>query len=237
MPELALDDVQRHALAGELERVRVAQLVRREPAPDACLGGEPAQLAAYPGAGPGPPAGGAVDDAEQRSDGQLGTRCEPRAQVLPAPLVHADFSALAALAVSDQQRTPPGVEVALCECERFVNAQAAAPEHNDHRAQPPAVTVTRGVPHDRDDLLDGRWVGRVPDPLVARRATGVIARHRRGRAAPTGGIENYGDGHGDLLPIAQRTGTAALPTPARHREVTAEMALPLPLGKARAAGR
>jgi hypothetical protein len=32
--ELALDDVQRHALAGELERVRVTQLVRREPAPE-----------------------------------------------------------------------------------------------------------------------------------------------------------------------------------------------------------
>jgi hypothetical protein len=30
-----LDDVQRHALARELERVRVAELVRREPAPDA----------------------------------------------------------------------------------------------------------------------------------------------------------------------------------------------------------
>ena len=74
MPELALDDVQRHALAGELERVRVAQLVRREPAPDAGLGGEPAQLAADPGARPGPPAGGAVDDAEQRPDGQLGAR-------------------------------------------------------------------------------------------------------------------------------------------------------------------
>ena len=31
--ELALDDVQRHPLARELERVRVAQLVRRKPAP------------------------------------------------------------------------------------------------------------------------------------------------------------------------------------------------------------
>jgi hypothetical protein len=40
MPQLALNDVQRHALAGELERVRVAQLVRREPAPDSGLGGE-----------------------------------------------------------------------------------------------------------------------------------------------------------------------------------------------------
>jgi hypothetical protein len=35
MPELALDHVQRHALARELKRVRVAELVRGEAAPDA----------------------------------------------------------------------------------------------------------------------------------------------------------------------------------------------------------
>jgi hypothetical protein len=46
MPELALDDVERHALARELERVRVAQLVRREPAPDPGQCGEPTELAA-----------------------------------------------------------------------------------------------------------------------------------------------------------------------------------------------
>jgi hypothetical protein len=46
VPELALDDVERDALAGELQRVRVAQLVRREPTPDPCLSGEPAELGA-----------------------------------------------------------------------------------------------------------------------------------------------------------------------------------------------
>ena len=49
MAELALNDVQRHALAGVLERVRVAQLVRREPAPDARLGREAPELAAHGG--------------------------------------------------------------------------------------------------------------------------------------------------------------------------------------------
>jgi hypothetical protein len=44
VPELALDDVQRHAL--ELERVRVPQLVRREPPPDPGAGGEPPELIA-----------------------------------------------------------------------------------------------------------------------------------------------------------------------------------------------
>jgi hypothetical protein len=48
--ELALDDVERDALAGELERMRVAQLMRREPAPDAGAGGEAAELGADGGA-------------------------------------------------------------------------------------------------------------------------------------------------------------------------------------------
>ena len=48
--ELALDDVQRHPLAGELERMRVAQLVRRETAAHARPGGEPAKLDAHAGA-------------------------------------------------------------------------------------------------------------------------------------------------------------------------------------------
>jgi hypothetical protein len=50
MPELALDDVERNALAGELDGVGVAQLVGREAAPHARLGGEPAKLDAHPGA-------------------------------------------------------------------------------------------------------------------------------------------------------------------------------------------
>ena len=44
MLELALDDVQRHALAGELERVRVTQLVRREATPDPRANGESSGL-------------------------------------------------------------------------------------------------------------------------------------------------------------------------------------------------
>jgi hypothetical protein len=44
--ELALDHVERHALARELDGVGVAQLVRREAEPDTRLSGEPAKLAA-----------------------------------------------------------------------------------------------------------------------------------------------------------------------------------------------
>ena len=50
MTELPLDDVQRHALAGQFERVGVAQLVRGEAPPDPSAGGEPAELAADRGA-------------------------------------------------------------------------------------------------------------------------------------------------------------------------------------------
>ena len=44
MAELALDHVQRDAFAGELDSVGVAELVRREAAPDTRFGGEPAEL-------------------------------------------------------------------------------------------------------------------------------------------------------------------------------------------------
>jgi hypothetical protein len=44
MAKLALDDVQRHALAGELKRMRVAELMGREAAADACFASEPAEL-------------------------------------------------------------------------------------------------------------------------------------------------------------------------------------------------
>jgi len=47
---MALDDVERDALAGELQRMRVAQLVRGEPTPDPRLSGEPAKLGADGGA-------------------------------------------------------------------------------------------------------------------------------------------------------------------------------------------
>jgi hypothetical protein len=47
MTKLALDHVERHALASHLYGVRVAQLVRREPAPDA--GGDRKMTKLLPG--------------------------------------------------------------------------------------------------------------------------------------------------------------------------------------------
>jgi hypothetical protein len=51
--ELALDDDQRHALAGHLDGVRVAQLVWRKASPHAGLAGDAAQLSAGGGGRPG----------------------------------------------------------------------------------------------------------------------------------------------------------------------------------------
>src|SRR4051794_25050255 len=83
-----------------LDAMGVAQLVRRKAAPDTRLGGEPAEFNARVGARPRPPAGRAVDHAEQRADRELEASGEPRAQLLPAPGVHADLAAATALAVA-----------------------------------------------------------------------------------------------------------------------------------------
>src|SRR3954469_6877804 len=79
----------------------------------------------------GAPSRGAVDAPEQRPERQLDPRLEPWFELLPGPVVHADLAAAAALAASDQQRSAARVEVGLGECERFADAQASAPEHDD----------------------------------------------------------------------------------------------------------
>ena len=80
--------------------------------------------------------------------------------------------------------------------ERLLHAQSATPQHDNQRPQPSAVAIIGCLAHHRDDLLDGRRVGGIELPLVAGGATGVVARHGRGRSPPTGGIENWQDGHG-----------------------------------------
>src|SRR5919106_3113289 len=144
MPELALDDDQRHALAGHLDGVRVAQLVRREASSYAGLAGDAAQLGAGGGGRPGPPARGAVDDAEQRPDRQLEARLEPGRELLPGPVVHADLAAAAALAAAHRQRPAARVQVGFGERERLADAQAGAPEHDDQPAQSAAVSAVPG---------------------------------------------------------------------------------------------
>jgi hypothetical protein len=149
MPELALDDVERHALAGELERMGVAQLMRREPAPHTRPRGYPPKLVADSGAVPRPPARGAVDDAEQRPDRQLGPGGEPGAQLFPAPLVHADLAPAATLAEAHQQRAAALIEIVLGQRARLLHPQPGAPQPDNHPSQAPAVPVWVDAPRPR----------------------------------------------------------------------------------------
>ena len=68
---------------------------------------------------------------------------EPRLELFPGPVVHADLAAAPALAAADEHRAAARVEVGLGERERFVDAQPGAPEHHDQPAQPPAVRRRR----------------------------------------------------------------------------------------------
>jgi hypothetical protein len=104
MAQLALDDVERHALVGELDGVGVAQLVGCEAARTAAFRGDAPQLRAGGVARPGPAAGPTVDHAQQRADRHRQPELEPEAEVIPAPAVHADLAAAASFRVADQYR-------------------------------------------------------------------------------------------------------------------------------------
>jgi hypothetical protein len=95
-----------------------------------------------------------------------------------APIVHADFAAAAALAAADEDCAAAGVEVSLAERERFVDAQAGAPQHDDQSARPQAVRRRASLSHDGDDLFDLRRIGGIPAALVPRRPAGVEPWHR-----------------------------------------------------------
>jgi hypothetical protein len=100
--ELALDDDQRNAFPGHLNRVGVAELMWREAAPDSCRGGRAPQLGACRGGRPMPSARRAVDHAEKRTDREGASYVKPGLKLLPSPCVHADLTTAPALATSDQ---------------------------------------------------------------------------------------------------------------------------------------
>jgi hypothetical protein len=83
MAELTLDHVQWSSLTGHLDGMGVTKLVRSEAASDASFESEAPQLGPCRWAGPGPPTGRTVDQAEQRSDRHLtaitiqGRSCSP----------------------------------------------------------------------------------------------------------------------------------------------------------------
>jgi hypothetical protein len=187
---------------------RVPQLVRRESAPHAGLGGEPPELDAHARTRPRPPVRRAVDDAEQRPDRKLNAGDKPRPQLRPAPGVDTDLAAPTGLAVAHQQRPAPPIEVALAERQRLLHSQPPR-QSTTINAQPEAVAIVAGPAHHRDDLLHRRRVRRTEPPLVARRTAGAVTRQRRRRAPPTGGTENWHDGHG--ISSQSHSGRSPLP--------------------------
>ena len=132
--ELALDHDQRHSFAGHFDGVGVAQLVRREAAPNPGRGGRAPQLRACRSGRPMAPARRAVDDAQQGTDGKLRAQLEPGAEFLPSSCVQADLTAAPTLAVPDQERAAPLVEIALGQSERLVDAQPCSPQQHGKAA-------------------------------------------------------------------------------------------------------
>jgi hypothetical protein len=81
------------------------------------------------------------------------------------------------------------VKVGLVQRERFLDPQRRAPQHDDQRAGAQPVAAVPGSAHDRDDLIDGRRIGRKRAALVVGLAAGVVAGQRRPRPATASGIE------------------------------------------------
>src|SRR5581483_9101124 len=127
MPELSLDYEQRDTLARHLHRVRVTELVRREPATDPGYRGGVMQLSADPGRSAWPPACRATQHTEEPADRQFPAELQPGIEVRPRPAVHPDLTPLVALPVTDDQGATAGVEVCLLEDERFADSQPGAP--------------------------------------------------------------------------------------------------------------
>jgi hypothetical protein len=189
MPELALDDVDRNALSGQLDSVSVAELMWRKPAPHARVGGQSAQLGTGCGGRPWTTAGGPVDHTEQRPDRHLDAMLQPGVDVLKAPIVHADLAAPVALPVTNQQGPAALVDVGLGQGEGFGDPQPAAPEHRDQRPDPEAVPGVAGLAHDEDDLLRARRIGRVLPAFVGRHSAAQDPGGRRRRATTPGHVE------------------------------------------------
>jgi hypothetical protein len=134
MAQLALDDDQRNALVGHLDRVSVPKLVWGEPATDTCAHCGSSEL--LPSGGRLPPPSGCrtVDDAQQSSDREPRADLEPRLKLIPGPVIHSDLAAPAALAAANEDSASGPVEVGLGEVKRLADPQTGAPQDHDQSA-------------------------------------------------------------------------------------------------------
>ncbi len=81
-----------------------------------------------------------------------------QALLFPTPIIHADLVALAALAVTHEQRSAAFVEIALGEVESFRDAQPSTPQYDDQAAHPITVDASAGVAHHSNDFLNPRGI-------------------------------------------------------------------------------
>ncbi len=100
---------------GHLDRVRMAQLMRREPPTDPGRGGRPAQLAACGRRLPVASGGRAVDHAEQWANREPDAEPLPGLKLLPSPAVHPHLATLITFAMAQKHRTAASVQVGLSE--------------------------------------------------------------------------------------------------------------------------
>jgi hypothetical protein len=191
VPELALDHDQRHAVVRHLNRMSVPELVWREPAPYPGFNGRAMQLLGRGGCFPPTARSRSMDHTEQRPDPQLTTDLEPRIKLVPRPAVHPNLATLAALPAPNEHGAPAAIKIALMEGERFVDSQAGTPQQHDQCTEAMAVGATTECTHDRDDLLNCRRISRILLALVPWWAASVVARHRCGRAAVAGGVQQH----------------------------------------------
>jgi len=63
------------------------------------------------------------------------------------------------------------IEVRLMQRQCPVDPKAGSPQDRDQPAKPATVQTVADDLHDRDDLRESRWVGRIPETLVAWRTT------------------------------------------------------------------
>jgi len=101
----------------------------------------------------------------------------------------ADLAAFAALPKTDQDRAAARVKIALGQRQRLADPESRAPQHHDQRAHPQPLRAITRSPHHSDDLLDGRRISRIAQPLIPRRATTVMTRQRRPRTPTTSSIQ------------------------------------------------
>jgi hypothetical protein len=125
--KLPLDDVQRHALTGQLKRVGVAQLVRRIAPPGSGTRGEAAELGADRCARPRCPRVRPLMMQNSGSPASSARAVSHAAVCSHPPVVRPDLAGAAAPAVSDEDRSAPVVEVGLGERQRRLDAKPRAP--------------------------------------------------------------------------------------------------------------